>query len=173
MSNLLWAKRRRNATPAVRRTFSSWDSSRQRATRSLFCSAGTLESLLCFRTLDSLTDSISLPLSATSFSQPCAAMQTSKDMTWDTAQWSPLVEDRSFLSWLVKVPSEQEQLRARQITFHQINKLEELWKDNAAATLEDLEKPGVDDEPQPILLRYVLPPICIACCCFRILWLAC
>ncbi|KAI5480920.1 ATP-dependent helicase NAM7 [Pseudohyphozyma bogoriensis] len=86
--------------------------------------------------------------------QPCAAMQSSKDIVWDTAQWSPLIEDRSFLSWLVKVPSEQEQLRARQITFHQINKLEELWKDNAQATLEDLEKPGVDDEPQPILLRY-------------------
>lgn len=81
-------------------------------------------------------------------------MQSSKDIVWDTTQWSPLIEDRSFLSWLVKVPSEQEQLRARQITFHQINKLEELWRDNANATLEDLEKPGVDDEPQPILLRY-------------------
>ncbi|SCV69006.1 BQ2448_2026 [Microbotryum intermedium] len=88
------------------------------------------------------------------FSQPCAAMQSSKDIVWDTTQWSPLIEDRSFLSWLVKIPSEQEQLRARQITFHQINKLEELWRDNAEATLEDLEKPGVDDEPQPILLKY-------------------
>lgn len=86
--------------------------------------------------------------------QPCAAMQSSKDIVWDTTQWSPLIEDRSFLSWLVKVPSEQEQLRAQPITFHQINKLEELWRDNANATLEDLEKPGVDDEPQPILLRY-------------------
>ena len=80
-------------------------------------------------------------------------MQSSKDIVWDTTQWSPLIEDRSFLSWLVKVHSEQEQLRARPITFHQINKLEELWRDNANATLEDLEKPGVDDEPQPILLR--------------------
>jgi len=87
--------------------------------------------------------------------QPCAAMQSSKDIVWDTTQWSPLIEDRSFLSWLVKIPTEQEQLRARQITFHQINKLEELWRDNALATLEDLEKPGVDDEPQPILLRSV------------------
>ncbi|KAM0792340.1 ATP-dependent helicase NAM7 [Microbotryomycetes sp. NB124-2] len=86
--------------------------------------------------------------------QPCAAMQSSKDIVWETAQWSPLIEDRSFLSWLVKVPSEQEQLRARQISFQQINKLEEVWRDNANATLEDLEKPGVDDEPQPILLRY-------------------
>lgn len=94
--------------------------------------------------------------------QPCAALSTagvagggstSKDLVWDTAQWSPLIEDRQFLSWLVKVPNDAEQSRARQISWAQINKLEELWKDNAKATLEDLEKPGVDDEPQPILLR--------------------
>ncbi|RUS22009.1 RNA helicase-domain-containing protein, partial [Endogone sp. FLAS-F59071] len=86
--------------------------------------------------------------------QPCAAMPSSKDMNWDTSQWMPLIDDRCFLTWLVKVPSEQEQLRARQITAHQINKLEELWKDDQEATLEDLEKPGVDDEPHPVLLRY-------------------
>ena len=94
--------------------------------------------------------------------QPCAALQggtssalgNNKDLVWDTSQWSPLIEDRQFLSWLVKVPSETEQLRARQITWSQINKLEELWKEDANLTLEDLEKPGIDDEPQPILLRY-------------------
>ncbi|RWW82521.1 hypothetical protein BHE74_00009008 [Ensete ventricosum] len=52
------------------------------------------------------------------------------------------------------VPSEQEQLRARQISAQQINKLEELWKANPDASLEDLEKPGVDDEPQPVSLKY-------------------
>ncbi|KAJ8664108.1 hypothetical protein O0I10_000386 [Lichtheimia ornata] len=86
--------------------------------------------------------------------QPCAAVPSSKDMNWDTSQWMPLIDDRCFLTWLVKIPSEQEQLRARQITSQQINKLEELWKDNSEATLEDLEKPGVDDEPHPVLLRY-------------------
>jgi len=49
-------------------------------------------------------------------------------MEWNPAQWQPLISDRSFLSWLVKVPSEQEQARARQITAQQINKLEERWK---------------------------------------------
>jgi hypothetical protein len=44
-------------------------------------------------------------------------------------------------------------MRSRQITAQQINKLEELWKDNPDATLEDLEKPGVDEEPQQVLLR--------------------
>jgi regulator of nonsense transcripts 1 len=58
------------------------------------------------------------------------------------------------LSWLVKPPSETEQLRSRQISFNQINRLEDLWRENANATLEDLEKPGVDDEPQSIIVRY-------------------
>jgi regulator of nonsense transcripts 1 len=29
-----------------------------------------------------------------------------------------------------------------------------MWRSNPKATSEDLEKPGVDEEPQPILLRY-------------------
>jgi regulator of nonsense transcripts 1 len=86
--------------------------------------------------------------------QPCAAI--SKDISWNSALWAPLIDDRSFLSWLVKPPSEAEQLRSRQISFSQINRLEDLWRDNANATLEDLEKPGVDDEPQHILLRFDL-----------------
>ncbi|KAG7092951.1 hypothetical protein E1B28_009253 [Marasmius oreades] len=84
--------------------------------------------------------------------QPCSAI--SKDISWNSALWAPLIDDRSFLSWLVKPPSETEQLRSRQISFDQINRLEELWRENASATLEDLEKPGVDDEPHPILPRY-------------------
>ncbi|SPO20803.1 probable NAM7 - nonsense-mediated mRNA decay protein, ATP-dependent RNA helicase [Ustilago trichophora] len=86
--------------------------------------------------------------------QPCAAVSNSKDVVWDTTQWSPLIEDRCFLTWLVKVPTEHEQLRARPVTLQQINRLEELWKDNANASLEDLDKPGVDEEPNGILLRY-------------------
>lgn len=41
-----------------------------------------------------------------------------KDMNWDLSQWQPLIEDRCFLPWLVKVPSEQEQLRARQVCYY-------------------------------------------------------
>ncbi|KAG8948888.1 hypothetical protein FRC04_009227 [Tulasnella sp. 424] len=84
--------------------------------------------------------------------QPCAAI--SKDISWNASLWAPLIDDRSFLSWLVPPPSEAEQLRARQITFNQISKLEDLWRENANAKLEDIEKPGVDDEPQPVQLRY-------------------
>lgn len=84
--------------------------------------------------------------------QPCASR--TNDMNWDATQWQPLIQDRQLLSWLVKVPSEQEQLRARQVTAAQINKLEELWKETPEATLEDLEKPGIDEEPSQVLLRY-------------------
>ncbi|KAF7000814.1 hypothetical protein CFC21_016623 [Triticum aestivum] len=86
--------------------------------------------------------------------EPCLNVNALKDMNWDLSQWTPLIDDRCFLSWLVKVPSEQEQLRARQISAQQINKVEELWKTNPDASLEDLEKPGVDDEPQPVVLKY-------------------
>eukprot|EP00897_Mesotaenium_endlicherianum_P000723 jgi/Mesen1/10651/ME000009S10446 len=86
--------------------------------------------------------------------EPCLTVNALKDMNWDLSQWQPLIDDRCFLPWLVKVPSEQEQLRARQISAQQINKVEELWKSAPDATLEDLEKPGVDNEPQPVALRY-------------------
>ncbi|KAL9249850.1 Regulator of nonsense transcripts 1-like protein [Drosera capensis] len=86
--------------------------------------------------------------------EPCLNNNALKDMNWDLSQWCPLIDDRCFLPWLVKVPSEQEQLRARQISAQQINKIEELWKTNPDATLEDLEKPGVDDEPLPVAVKY-------------------
>ena len=99
-------------------------------------------------------------------SEPCLNSPAMKDMGWDATQWLPLIEDRSFLSWLVKPPTEDETLRARPITaqqvsciwrqfhvfqlfiivqyFTQIIKLEELWKTNGKATLEHLERPGAD-----------------------------
>jgi regulator of nonsense transcripts 1 len=45
-------------------------------------------------------------------------------------------------------------MRARHITNQQIIKLEDIWKEDAAATLEDLEKPGADQEPLVALLKY-------------------
>lgn len=89
--------------------------------------------------------------------QPCASLPSStKDVIWDTSRWAPLIEDKAFLTWLVKAPTDAEMERAPKqgITFHQINRLEELWKENAHATLEDLDKPGVDEDPPGILLRY-------------------
>lgn len=86
--------------------------------------------------------------------QPCASQSNMKDVDWDVSEWQPLIEDRMFLSWLVKVPTEQEQLRVRQVTTAQINRLEDLWKSDPNALLEDIEKPGVDEDAAPVQLRY-------------------
>lgn len=87
--------------------------------------------------------------------QPCAAMPSAKDMNWDISRWQPLIEDRCFLPWLVQQPTDQEQMRARHLSPQMIVKLEEIWKENANATVADLEQgAGVDDEPAPVLLRY-------------------
>lgn len=43
---------------------------------------------------------------------------------------------------------------ARTVTTQQICKLEELRQTNPDATLADLEKPGLDDEPEPVQVRY-------------------
>jgi len=49
----------------------------------------------------------------------------------------------------------QEKLRARHLTNAQITRLEELWKQNPGAKVEDLDQqPGVDEEANPVALRY-------------------
>lgn len=85
--------------------------------------------------------------------EPCLHSNNLKDMDWDTTQWLPLIQDRQFLSWLVKKPDEETH-RFRNISAQQINKLEELWKSNPEAKVDDLEKPGVDDEPLPVQFVY-------------------
>jgi regulator of nonsense transcripts 1 len=86
--------------------------------------------------------------------EPCLSNGALKDMGWDLTQWMPLIEDRSFLPWLVKVPTDKEQLRVRQISTAQVNKLEELWRENPQATFQDLDRPGIDEEVQSTLLQY-------------------
>eukprot|EP01065_Artemidia_motanka_P045112 TRINITY_DN6551_c2_g2_i1.p1 TRINITY_DN6551_c2_g2~~TRINITY_DN6551_c2_g2_i1.p1 ORF type:complete len:1081 (+),score=373.19 TRINITY_DN6551_c2_g2_i1:88-3243(+) len=86
--------------------------------------------------------------------EPCLHNNQLQDMDWDASQWTPLIDDHRLLSWLVKVPSDADQRRARHITAQQINKLEDLWKEKATATLEDLDRPGVDDEPAPVQFYY-------------------
>lgn len=86
---------------------------------------------------------------------PCASSNGLRDMNWDLTQWTPLIKDRSFLPWLVKMPDETERAAARSITAPQINKLEEVWKNKPEATASDLDKPGqVSEEQHPVLLRY-------------------
>ncbi len=77
----------------------------------------------------------------------------------DVNQWLPLIEDRHFLHWLVRPPSEKELLRARQLSAAQLQKLEELWKIDPSASLGDLGGPGsaaaeLESEAEPVCVRY-------------------
>lgn len=72
--------------------------------------------------------------------QPCASgAGSAKDATWDLDNWTPLINQRALLDWLVSFPSERELLCARPITSDQIVKLEELWKTRPEADLDDLK----------------------------------
>lgn len=42
--------------------------------------------------------------------EPFVSVLYLQDMGWDLSEWLPLVQDRRFLPWLVKVPSEQQQV---------------------------------------------------------------
>jgi len=79
-----------------------------------------------------------------------------KDMDWELGQWHPLIQDRKFLPWLIKVPSDKLLLRARDVSQAQMTKLEELWKGEPEAKFADLDRPDVveDTEMEPTLLQY-------------------
>jgi regulator of nonsense transcripts 1 len=90
----------------------------------------------------------------------CVSNSSLKDMSWDLGQWLPLIKDRTFLPWLVKVPSEQDMMRTKPITPTQIARLEELWKTQSDATLEDLEAAMTGDQEEAgevIAVRGVRP----------------
>jgi hypothetical protein len=73
--------------------------------------------------------------------EPCLNLGALKDQGWDLTLWQPIVEDRCFLPWLVKQPSQREMDRARPVSGDQIAALEALWRTKPTATLEDLGKP--------------------------------
>ena len=76
---------------------------------------------------------------------------------WDLSKWSPLVQEKELVQWLVKKPSDAEALRARPCNAQLINQLEELWRTQPSATLNDVmsvEGALGDDEPAQVQMRY-------------------
>ena len=56
----------------------------------------------------------------------------------DLSKWAPLIQEKEFVQWLVKKPSDAEALRARNLNVGQIQTLEELWRTNPSATIDDV-----------------------------------
>jgi regulator of nonsense transcripts 1 len=88
--------------------------------------------------------------------EPCANAPELKHMNWDLDQWLPLINDRSFLPWLVAVPRDADM--KRHLTTFQVNRLEELWKSQPTGDGGDRQAAAAaaadDEEPHPVLLRY-------------------
>lgn len=59
---------------------------------------------------------------------PCASLAAQKSTNWEAEDWKPVISERQIVSWILKVPTQQQQLRCRQITAAQILRLEEMWK---------------------------------------------
>ena len=85
---------------------------------------------------------------------PCNYAANTKEVEWDASRWAPVIENRSFLSWFVRIPSSATQRNAQPISSAQICKLENLWRDNEQATLEDVENPTKEKELPKTLVRY-------------------
>jgi len=78
-----------------------------------------------------------------------------KDANWDVNQWLPLIEDRQFLQWLVRPPTDGELLRSRQLSAQQLTRMEEIWRSNPNADLSALEQPeGKEEEAEPVCVQY-------------------
>mmetsp|Transcript_11735 Transcript_11735/g.23095 ORF Transcript_11735/g.23095 Transcript_11735/m.23095 type:complete len:1118 (+) Transcript_11735:33-3386(+) len=83
----------------------------------------------------------------------CRSCSTSSSLKaeWNVQNWTPLVVDRSLLSWLVPVPTDEEKVNS--VTTAQINKLEDLWKANPGVSLNATTEEE-EDELEPVQLRY-------------------
>jgi len=89
--------------------------------------------------------------------QPCASQTDAiLEMNCDPEEWKPLISDRCFLVWLLKVPDEQDLSKARQIDATQIARLEDFWREqNNDASFHDLYKSQQNDSNlQTVPLRY-------------------
>eukprot|EP00775_Hariotina_reticulata_P013312 gene13312-13441_t len=80
-----------------------------------------------------------------------------RDLGVDMSQWQPIIEDRQFVKWMVKIPNDEEKARALRLTPQQVNSLEDLWKVLPDARIEDLDAAAAE-EPEnqftPVALKY-------------------
>ena len=88
--------------------------------------------------------------------EPCLASGAikDKDTNWDIEAWQPLIDEKRFLPWLVKVPDETMEAKARQLTGQQIAMLEAVWKENPAGQLDESSKKGFVNALPRVPLRF-------------------
>ena len=66
---------------------------------------------------------------------------------WNLDGWKALIVEKGFLPWLLVEPSIKEQSRGRRVSVDKIQRLEEMWRTDPGATMEDLEFQEKDAGP--------------------------
>ena len=69
---------------------------------------------------------------------------------WDLALWQPLIEERAFVPWLVKVPDLEDEERYAPFSSDQIAQLEESWRSGGTAA----SAPAAPALLNPVPLRF-------------------
>lgn len=82
--------------------------------------------------------------------EPCALRNMISDKEWDLEAWKPLIEEKRFLPWIVSVPTEEEDRKARKISIKEISRIEEEIRTGKVPA----RTPEVSENIKHIKLRY-------------------
>ena len=81
---------------------------------------------------------------------PCAMQNIIPEKEWDLASWHPLIEEKRLLPWIVSVPTEEEDRKAKKLSIKEIGKIEEDLKRGKTSE----EVPKVQETVRKIKLHY-------------------
>ena len=73
---------------------------------------------------------------------------------WNLDGWKALIVEKGFLPWLLVEPTLKEQSRGRRVSVDKIRRLEDMWRTEPEATMEDLEFKEKDAGPRPVQETY-------------------
>ena len=71
--------------------------------------------------------------------EPCLHAFEDGEEEWDTETWTPIIFEKSLLSGIVQVPTDVMVKRSRPMTNKEITMLENMWKKNPKALIQDLK----------------------------------
>ncbi|KAF0992038.1 hypothetical protein HZS_6761 [Henneguya salminicola] len=99
------------------------------------------------------TDSVVLLLCR----NPCAYQHTLRDINCDLSQWEPIITEKRFISWLVKIPQENDLIDVRHLSSSQMAVVEEHLRIDPKACYEDVDSKEIEESISPTRVKYADP----------------
>lgn len=85
----------------------------------------------------------------------CLNLREFNDLLWEIDEFTPLIEEKMIVNWLVRAPEEQDLQRARHVSMDQIVALEELRIREPDAQLEDIAKKRFRERLSDVKIFYI------------------